>query len=375
MCAETIKLEARICRYCRTGFEVIVQGYCARDHSVVPLDAQDRCTRCGGEVIDRQVKSRWFGEGSGPPIAARGQDEAKLPTSSVQDAPAESPPPTIPSKRPWRRRALPRAGRVALPAAGATALAIAALLLLQRFDLGGMEQPLPSSTERPTQAPTRAPSATNRPMPTPDIGSTATASAILEQAEAFVRPVLAAVEGRSPHASQDFQTRQDWGLQPGTGIENGKLVFGLSGEHSWFAPIADYQDFLYEFEFTPITASPETRLDVFLRQQDNHFYAIGISPILGTWVVEVHDDQHAVDPLVATGQAELPIFNEPNLMQLIAFGDRMALVLNGKAVAYFEDGSIQGTWHPIVVHAEQGYSEIEIDNIKMWNLRMLPIEW
>jgi hypothetical protein len=62
-------------------------------------------------------------------------------------------------------------------------------------------------------------------------------------------------------------------------------------------------------------------------------------------------------------------------MQLIAFGDRMALVLNGKAVAYFEDGSIQGTWHPIVVHAEQGYSEIEIDNIKMWNLRMLPIEW
>jgi hypothetical protein len=62
LCAETIKLEARICRYCRTRFEVKVQGYCLNCHALVSLNERDRCSICGGVVVDRHVKSRWLGD-------------------------------------------------------------------------------------------------------------------------------------------------------------------------------------------------------------------------------------------------------------------------------------------------------------------------
>lgn len=65
MCAEEIKLEAKICRYYRTQFEIAIQGYCARCHALVSLNEAGRCAQCGGEVIDLQIHSRWLGEDSG----------------------------------------------------------------------------------------------------------------------------------------------------------------------------------------------------------------------------------------------------------------------------------------------------------------------
>ena len=65
LCAETIKLEARICRYCRTRFEVKVQGYCMNCHALVSLNEQDRCSICGGIVVDRHIKSSWLGDQTG----------------------------------------------------------------------------------------------------------------------------------------------------------------------------------------------------------------------------------------------------------------------------------------------------------------------
>jgi len=56
-CAETIKAEARLCRFCGARFEVAVKGYCTTCHAEVVLDENDKCSRCGGDVIDRHIAS------------------------------------------------------------------------------------------------------------------------------------------------------------------------------------------------------------------------------------------------------------------------------------------------------------------------------
>jgi len=60
-CAQEIKAEARICRYCKARFEVVVKGYCLNCRAVVEVDEKDRCHRCGNEVVDRHIESFLIG--------------------------------------------------------------------------------------------------------------------------------------------------------------------------------------------------------------------------------------------------------------------------------------------------------------------------
>lgn len=57
MCAEEIKAEAKICRYCRTEFEIIEKGYCKKCHTIVQTDKDGKCEKCRGNVIDKQIES------------------------------------------------------------------------------------------------------------------------------------------------------------------------------------------------------------------------------------------------------------------------------------------------------------------------------
>ncbi|MGH9085816.1 MAG: hypothetical protein ACRDYW_10220 [Acidimicrobiales bacterium] len=63
-CAEEIKLEARVCRYCHASFLVERHGYCSACHRVVVLDADSvRCPSCGGQLLDVIVESRLVATG------------------------------------------------------------------------------------------------------------------------------------------------------------------------------------------------------------------------------------------------------------------------------------------------------------------------
>lgn len=63
VCAETIKAEAKICRFCGATFEVTRRGYCSTDHAMMDVDENDKCKKCGNEVIDVRIESRLLAEG------------------------------------------------------------------------------------------------------------------------------------------------------------------------------------------------------------------------------------------------------------------------------------------------------------------------
>jgi len=57
VCGNTIKAEARLCRFCRATFSVAVRGYCLNDHELVELNEAGKCIRCGNEPADLHVES------------------------------------------------------------------------------------------------------------------------------------------------------------------------------------------------------------------------------------------------------------------------------------------------------------------------------
>lgn len=58
VCANTIKAEAKLCRYCRATFSVDLRGYCLTDHDIVAVTEAGKCARCGGDPADLHVESR-----------------------------------------------------------------------------------------------------------------------------------------------------------------------------------------------------------------------------------------------------------------------------------------------------------------------------
>jgi hypothetical protein len=66
-CGETIKSEARICRFCRATFEVKAKGYCLNCHKIVTV-SDGRCQECGHEAADVHFESRMLTAPAKPPV-------------------------------------------------------------------------------------------------------------------------------------------------------------------------------------------------------------------------------------------------------------------------------------------------------------------
>ncbi len=57
LCAETIKAEARVCRFCGARFEVKITGYCSNCHEMREADENGLCIKCGSGLLDTHVES------------------------------------------------------------------------------------------------------------------------------------------------------------------------------------------------------------------------------------------------------------------------------------------------------------------------------
>ena len=76
MCAEEIKLKAKICRFCGAKFEVMVRGYCTNCHAVVDANENGKCKNCLSTIVDQRIESRLIPEAI--PQAATSETPAKL---------------------------------------------------------------------------------------------------------------------------------------------------------------------------------------------------------------------------------------------------------------------------------------------------------
>jgi hypothetical protein len=56
-CGETIKAEARLCRFCRARFRLRRSGYCAACHAMVVTDESLTCPLCGAAVLDPRIET------------------------------------------------------------------------------------------------------------------------------------------------------------------------------------------------------------------------------------------------------------------------------------------------------------------------------
>ena len=93
MCAEEIKVEARLCRYCGARFHISMRGYCTVCHQIMDADENNACTRCGSTLTDLHIESEYI-----PP-----QTTPAIPTSS-KIAPSSNQLSLQPSKKksPWK---------------------------------------------------------------------------------------------------------------------------------------------------------------------------------------------------------------------------------------------------------------------------------
>jgi hypothetical protein len=87
-CAEQIKLEAKVCRYCGTTFSVVQVGYCVRDHKVVATSDLGVCVICNSRLIDVHVESE---EIAGPTVGVGEKSSATAPASAAAIAPVVMP--------------------------------------------------------------------------------------------------------------------------------------------------------------------------------------------------------------------------------------------------------------------------------------------
>jgi hypothetical protein len=68
MCAEEIKIEALVCRYCGAKFDVTIKGYCQNCHEVCEADGSGQCKVCGNAAVDLRVESRLISESAKEPL-------------------------------------------------------------------------------------------------------------------------------------------------------------------------------------------------------------------------------------------------------------------------------------------------------------------
>ena len=121
-CGATIRAAARLCRYCRAGFELTYSGDCPGCRGIVQTGGDGVCGSCGAQTLARRVETVWVQESVAPAVV--NQTRVAPVVASVSTAPAAESAGTRVPPTPAPRRGKRVTRRVAgpgLPLAGVRA--------------------------------------------------------------------------------------------------------------------------------------------------------------------------------------------------------------------------------------------------------------
>ena len=325
MCAEQIPLDATVCEYCGTKFDVTVEE---------------------GQTVSRFT-----------------EESAALPTPPAQLIPSPKFTPASKRTSPW-----------AWIASGLALILILALvgggILIAQNDLPFLATPTntprPTNTKRPTSTPNRI--ATQQRQ-----NADATATAQLSWVQGFAQPILNDVHNRQPNFEDDFSVpsgRFDrWShLSPGATFTDGVLRINTTGRDDVdVGGSLNALDFVLEFEFTPRINIGGSCAYANFRWGDDGGYGFNFN-LNDNWRGMLTIPNGKSVNFVVEVWSDEPMPTRRTLVTIIAKGNRFAFFADGNPLVYAEDSTFRGTWGGLGVWSPSGTAEVDFDNVKFWDL-------
>lgn len=320
MCAEQIPLEAKVCEYCGTKFEVIVK--------------------------EGKATSRVLEEPSVPP-----------------SPPAQPVSPPMPAPK--------HITQWVWIAGGLGVLLILALvgggIMMAQTGLPFLSTP--TNTPRPTATPNYATTQQARDQQATTIAQNA-------WVQDFAQPILDEIAKHRPNFEDDFSVMSGRFVHWNDSTEG--VTFGEGVMHldttgaSWVAASGSISstDFVLKYEFLPNTIGSNSAICSNFRSDDSGGYNFCVNLSDEWWGMGNFPPSGDYYAILEGGESGVSTSHTTRIT-IIAKDDEFAFYVNDRFVGYKQDNSHHGSWVDIGVYAPNGPAEVDFDNVKFWDLNNL----
>jgi hypothetical protein len=337
--------------------------YLARTHW---LDAMDPPTQEQVDKLVGCVRSLLVEAGMKLPP---GHTQARIPPavipeveSSPKVAPPQVAPAPVPSNAKKQKKSL--AGLWIVSASVLFFAVVSILLWTQRANIpalaGLFAFPSPTPTITLTASPTQTKTAV------PDWQATAQV-----EIRSFADPILADVLSRTPNYETDFSIYDGrWGSE---GLIFQDYVMHMrspSGRTGAGGSHIAADDFVIQFEFSPVATVSTDYIQFLFRQEHQIYYGLDLS-LGGSW--SIYFNSSTAGHQVCDGMTGQTRVGQTRTVLFIAQGDKLAFYLDGQPIGYCQDDTIFITEVAslFVDSPTRSNIEVDFDNIKFWDLNNL----
>ncbi|MCJ7708194.1 MAG: hypothetical protein MUO38_11325, partial [Anaerolineales bacterium] len=206
------------------------------------------------------------------------------------------------------------------------------------------------------------------PVPLAETAATTTPSWTTD----FAEPILAVLDGLQPLFEDDFSTSAgEWALSDGVTAADGALRFQITNtEVATVRRDLGTPHFALRLDFTPRRLHASTNIGLIIRHGISYdryegFELVPAGP--DYWSAYRFWEDGPFEEL-GSGRVEAVSLGSPTRLVLIALGDEMAIYLNEQPIFYVDDSTFRGESISIVVKDGQGTTEVDLDNVVVWDI-------